>query len=256
MPNERYHLVLNPFLRLLLVMAIIFLIKFELLNSLISHYLLILQTFDHLKIHPFVFKELLVCRIYQNSKRFRLLDFQIFLNLFYHKSLKLFQAHDLSSHIESSLFTMDYLNQLIQFVSQFEPSCSYPYRNSVIHVLIIMPNKQYLNLDYLYLNQGFNIQLFKISLMNVFVLEQNSLENPHFYFEIYFHLFLLFEYLRIIYLLIYLLSQSLRYYLCELDYHLIQNFLLILKIKEKLKQVIINLFINVVYYQYQKFSSF
>ena len=36
-----------------------------------------------------------------------------------------------------------------------------------------MPNKQYLNLDYLYLNQGFNIQLFKISLMNVFVLEQN-----------------------------------------------------------------------------------
>ena len=151
---------------------------------------------------------------------------------------------------------MDYLNQLIQFVSQFEPSCSYPYRNSVIHVLIIMPNKQYLNLDYLYLNQGFNIQLFKISLMNVFVLEQNSLENPHFYFEIYFHLFLLFEYLRIIYLLIYLLSQSLRYYLCELDYHLIQNFLLILKIKEKLKQVIINLFINVVYYQYQKFSSF
>jgi hypothetical protein len=95
MPSVRCRLVLNPSLRLLLVVADRYLLKFGRLDSLISHYLLILLTFGRRKIHQFAFKELLACRIYQNFMRFRLQDFQIFFSLFYRKSLELFQVLDL-----------------------------------------------------------------------------------------------------------------------------------------------------------------
>ena len=199
MPSVRCRLVLNPSLRLLLVVADRYLLKFERLDSLISHYLLILLTFGRRKIHRFAFKELLACRIYQNFMRFRLQDFQIFFSLFYRKSLKLFQVLDLQSHIESSLFIMDYLKLLIQLVSQLELSCSYLYRNLAIHVLIIMANIRYSNLDYLCLNRGFGRLPFTISPMIAFVLEKNSSKNHHFCFKIDLHQFLLFVYLKTFY---------------------------------------------------------